>query len=160
MAGADKVAVCTAAVENPPLIAEIAEHFGSQCVVVAIDARRQADGSFEVHTHSGSKPTGIHAVDMARQAEALGAGEILLTSIDRDGTMQGYDIELNRLVSEAVDIPVIASGGAGGAAHMADVLRETRIAAVAAASAFHFTELTPLEVKHHLAHEGFPVRLA
>ena len=159
MAGADKVAVCTAAVENPQLIREIAEHFGSQCVVVAVDARLRIDGTYEVHTHSGTKATGLEAAAFARYAESLGAGEILLTSIDRDGTMLGYDIELNRLVGEAVDIPVIASGGAGVASHMADVLRETRVAAVAAASAFHFTELTPLEVKRHLADEGFAVRL-
>jgi cyclase len=159
MAGADKVSVCTAAVENSQLVTQIAESFGSQCIVVAIDARLRVDGTYEVHTHSGTKATGLDAVDFARQVESLGAGEILLTSIDRDGTMLGYDIELNRLVSQAVEIPVIASGGAGVASHMADVLRETRVAAVAAASAFHFTELTPLEVKRHLADEGFAVRL-
>ena len=159
MAGADKVSVCTAAVENSQLVTDIAESFGSQCIVVAIDARLRVDGTYEVHTHSGTKATGLDAVGFARHVESLGAGEILLTSIDRDGTMLGYDIELNRLVSQAVEIPVIASGGAGVASHMADVLRETRVAAVAAASAFHFTELTPLEVKRHLAGEGFAVRL-
>ena len=158
MAGADKVSVCTAAVERPSLVAEIAERFGSQCIVVAIDARRGADGQHEVLTRAGTATTGLDPVTWAQKAETLGAGEILLTSVDRDGTMAGYDLDLVAAVSDAVGIPVIASGGAGTASHMADVLRHTRAAAVAAASAFHFTELTPLDVKRHLAAEGFPVR--
>jgi imidazole glycerol-phosphate synthase subunit HisF len=158
MAGADKVSLCTAAVERPALVSEIADRFGSQCVVVALDARLTPDGRHEVMTHAGSRPTGLDSVEWARKAEALGAGEILLTSVDRDGTMVGYDLELTAAVAEAVAIPVIAAGGAGSAAHMAEVLRSTRATAVAAASAFHFTDLTPLDVKRHLAAEGFPVR--
>jgi cyclase len=158
MAGADKVALCSAAVSTPDLVRDIADRFGSQCVVVSIDVRATGAGNYEPYTHAGSRPTGRDAVDLAREVEASGAGEILLTSIDRDGTMQGYDLELTRSVCEAVEIPVIASGGCGTAAHMVDALR-SGAAAVAAASAFHFTELTPLEAKEHLAAEGFPVRL-
>mgnify|MGYP001610497753 CR=1 FL=1 len=155
--GADKVALGTAAVEASSLIFDIAARFGSQCVVVAIDARRHADRC-EVFVRSGTVATGIDPVDLARRVEALGAGEILLTSIERDGSMTGYDVELTRQVSEAVSIPVIASGGAGSYADMVAVLREGKAAAVAAASIFHFTEMTPLEAKRHLAAEGFPVR--
>lgn len=158
MAGADKVAVCSAAISTPTLVKDIADRFGSQCVVVSIDVRRTDDGRYEPYTHAGSERTGRDAVDLAQQVEASGAGEILLTSVDCDGTMQGYDLELTHSVSEAVRIPVIASGGCGNAAHMVDALR-AGAAALAAASVFHFTELTPLEAKQHLAAEGFPVRL-
>jgi len=157
--GADKVAVNTAAVENPAVIREMAQRFGSQCVVVSIDARRRADGTHEVYTHSGTVATRKDPVSLAQEVEALGAGEILLTSIERDGTMTGYDVELTRRVSDAVSIPVIASGGAGTYAHMAEVLRDGRASAVAAASMFHFTEQTPLEAKRYLREQGFRVRL-
>jgi cyclase len=157
--GADKVAINTAAVEHPALIREIADRFGSQCVVVSIDARRRADGTYESYTHSGRRPAGKDPAALAKDAEAMGAGEVLLTSIDRDGTMQGYDVELTRLVSDAVSIPVIASGGAGTYAHMVEVLREGRASSVAAASMYHFTEQTPLGAKQYLREGGFPVRL-
>ncbi len=157
--GADKVAINTAAVEIPELIQQAATQFGSQCVVVSIDARRHADGTYEVYTHSGTVPTGKDPVSLAREVQQLGAGEILLTSIDRDGTMTGYDVELTRRVNEAVSIPVIASGGAGNYEHMVEVLREGKASAVAAASIFHFTQQTPLEAKRYLRERGFNVRL-
>jgi cyclase len=157
--GADKVVVNTIAVEDPGVVHEMVARFGSQCVVVSIDARRCADGSYEVYTHSGTVPTGRDPVSLAKEVEALGAGEILLTSIERDGTMTGYDIELTRLVCEAVSIPVIASGGAGTYAHMAEVLRDGKASAVAAASMFFFTEQTPLEAKRYLKEQGFRVRV-
>ena len=158
-AGADKVALNTAAAERPSLIREASEQFGSQCVVVSIDARRRADGSYETLTHSGRISTGIDPVTLARKAEAFGAGEILLTSIDRDGTMSGYDTPLVASVTSSVSIPVIASGGAGTFEHMADVLRDGHASAVAAASMFHFTEQTPLEAKRYLNARGFAVRM-
>lgn len=157
--GADKVALNTAAVENPELIRQIAQRFGTQCVVVSIDARRTSDGSYEVFTNSGANPTGQDPVSLARTVASLGAGEILLTAIDRDGTMEGYDIELIKRVSDAVNIPVIASGGAGCYEHMAQVLRQTKASAIAAASMFHFTHQTPLEAKRYLWERGFNVRL-
>lgn len=157
--GADKVALNSAAVETPELICHAAQQFGSQCVVVSIDARRRTDGTYEVYTHSGTRPTGKDPIDLAQQVEALGAGEILLTSIDRDGTMEGYDVELIQRVSAAVNIPVIAAGGAGNYEHMAQVLRHTRADAIAAASMFHFTHQTPLEAKRYLRSLGFNVRL-
>jgi cyclase len=157
--GADKVALNSAAVENPALVREAAEAFGTQCVVVSIDARRRASGRYEVFTHCGTRATGRAPADWAREAERLGAGEILITSIDRDGTMEGYDIELTREVSRAVTVPVIASGGAGSYEHMETVLRQTEAAALAAASMFHFTERTPREAKLHLQAAGFAVRL-
>jgi cyclase len=157
--GADKVAINTAAVEQPMLIREIADRFGSQCVVVSIDARRRTDGTYEAYIHAGRRATGRDPAALAKDAEALGAGEVLVTSIDRDGTMQGYDVELTRLVSDAVSIPVIASGGAGTYAHMAEVLRAGGASAVAAASLYHFTEQTPLGAKQYLRESGFPVRL-
>ncbi|MFA5181799.1 MAG: imidazole glycerol phosphate synthase cyclase subunit [Syntrophales bacterium] len=157
--GADKVVLNTAAVERPGLISEISQMFGSQCIVVSIDARRNADGSYEAFIHSGKKPTGQDPVMVARRCAELGAGEILITAIDRDGTMMGYEIELTRRVSEAVSIPVIASGGAGNYEHMAQVLREGKVAAVSAASIFHFTQQTPLEAKRYLEEQGFKVRL-
>lgn len=156
--GADKVAINTASVENPGLIRQGAERFGVQCMVIAIDARKTGNG-WEVMTQCGRQATGLDPIEHARSVEALGAGEIILTSIDRDGTMQGYDIELTHRVSSAVGIPVIASGGAGTYAHMADVLRGGGAAAVAAASIFHFTEQTPREAKLFLREQGFNVRL-
>lgn len=155
--GADKIALNTAAVETPVLISEIAARYGTQCVVVSIDARRHADGLHEVFTRCGTQATGLSVVDWAKRAEELGAGEILLTSIERDGTMNGYDLELTAAVCSAVKIPVIASGGAGSYAHMAEALR-AGASAVAAASIFHFTEQTPLEAKEYLGRQGFRVR--
>ncbi len=157
--GADKVALNTAAVEKPELLREIAERFGSQCVVVSIDARRHANGRYEVFTHAGTLATGKDPVSVARQAEAFCAGELLVTSIDRDGTMTGYDIELTRQVAEAVSIPVIASGGAGRYDDMVEAIGQGKASAVAAASMFHFTEQTPLEAKRHLRRAGINVRL-
>jgi cyclase len=155
--GADKVSLGTAAVEKPELIGEAADLFGAQCVVVSIDVRR-LNGAPEAYVRSGSEPTGRDAVELAREVEQLGAGEILLTSIDLDGTMEGYDLELISAVSSAVSIPVIASGGAGS---YLDMLRaiESGASAVAAASIFHFTEQTPLEAKRFLREHGIPVRL-
>jgi cyclase len=157
--GADKVAINTAAVERPELIREVASRFGSQCVVVSIDVRRHPGGRCEVFTHSGTSATGLDPVDLARRVAELGAGEILLTSIDRDGTMEGYDVERIRGVSAAVSIPVIASGGAGNYAHMAEAIEQGQATAVAAASIFHFTEQTPLEAKRFLRGRGINVRL-
>jgi len=157
--GADKVAVNTAAVETEGLIGDIARRFGSQCVVVSIDFRLHDGGRREVFTCSGTRSTGIDPVHLARRAEELGAGEILLTSIDRDGTMEGYDIEAIRQVSDAVSIPVIASGGAGAYKHMLAAVTEGGASAVAAASIFHFTEQTPVEAKRYIGAHGVPVRL-
>ncbi|MCX7144165.1 MAG: glycosyl amidation-associated protein WbuZ [Proteobacteria bacterium] len=156
--GADKVAINTAAVRNPHLITEGATRFGSQCIVVSIDCRRNGDGNHEVFTHSGTKRTGLHPVQFAKTVEALGAGEILLTSIDRDGTMTGYDIEITKAIASVVNIPVIASGGAGNYEHMASVVKDANVAAVAAASIFHFTQQTPLEAKLYLKDHGVRVR--
>jgi cyclase len=155
--GADKVSINTAAAERPGLVREVADRFGSQCVVVSIDVRLR-DGRYETATHAGARPTGLGPVEMAVRAEAQGAGEILLTSIDRDGTMTGYDLALVREVAHAVRIPVIASGGAGSYADMASAL-ENGAAAVAAAAMFQFTQQTPLEAKRYLRERGFPVRL-
>jgi cyclase len=156
--GADKISVGTAATTSPGLISAIAERFGAQCVVVSIDARR-VDGRFEAYSHSGSRPTGIDPVELAREAQRRGAGEILLTAIDRDGTMHGYDVALTRAVSEAISIPVIASGGAGSYEDMLAVIRDGGASAVAAAAMFHFTQATPLEAKRFLATHGVAVRL-
>ena len=157
--GADKVAVNSAAVLNPDLIPQIARRYGAQCCVVSIDFRRTSGGKAEVCVESGSKPTGLDPVAFARDCAARGAGEILLTSIERDGGFQGYDLDVTRTVSEAVTIPVIASGGCGSYEHMARVLHEGKASAVAAASIFHFTEQTPLEAKTYLGEQGFRVRL-
>jgi imidazole glycerol-phosphate synthase subunit HisF len=157
--GADKVTLNSAALATPELIRAASDRFGGQCIVVAIDARHHPDGRREVFGRSGTLPTGRSPAEWARSAEELGAGEILLTSIDRDGTMTGYDIELTRQVTAAVRIPVIASGGAGSYEHMEEVLRAGGAAAVAAASIFHFTAQTPREAKQHLKSRGFPVRL-
>jgi imidazole glycerol-phosphate synthase subunit HisF len=157
--GADKVAVNTAVIDRPEVITEAAETFGAQCVVVSIDALRSPDGALDVLTHSGTTPTGREPAELAAEAQERGAGEILLTSIDRDGTLEGYDLELVRAVASAVTIPVIASGGAGTYAHMAAAILEGGASAVAAASMFHFTEQTPLEAKHHLRDCGVAVRI-
>jgi len=157
--GADKVVINTAFIENPDIVHKAAQKFGSQCVVVSIDARRKHNGLYEVYTHSGTVNTGIDPVSAAIKAEKLGAGEIIITSIDRDGTMMGYDIDLVSQVSEVVSIPVIASGGAGNYEHMAQVLAEGGVSAVAASSIFHFTHQTPLEAKHFLKTKGFNVRI-
>lgn len=157
--GADKISINTSAVKNPDLIREGAEKFGRQCIVVAIDARRRKEGSgWTVYIKGGREDTGLDAVEWARKAEALGAGEILLTSMDGDGTKAGYDIPLTRAISEAVGIPVIASGGAGTPEHFADALTEGKADAALAASLFHFHELSIAEVKHFLAGKGIPVR--
>ena len=163
LAGADKVAVNTAAVKRPELIAEAADKFGSQCVVLAIDAKRtrhdNGEGGFEVMTYGGSQPTGMDAVAWAEKGCQLGAGEILLTSMDADGTKNGYDIALNKAVTECVSVPVVASGGAGTADHMAEVVREAHASAVLAASIFHFGDISIAAAKHCLADHGIPVRL-
>lgn len=157
-AGADKISVNSAAVKNPQLIADAAKKFGSQCVVVAIDARRREDGGFEVYVAGGRKPTGLDAIEWAKQVETLGAGEILLTSMDKDGTKSGFDLELTRLVSEAVGIPVIASGGCGSLPHFAEVFEKTGADAALAASLFHYGELTVPQVKEYVGAQGIPVR--
>ena len=158
-AGAEKVSVNTAAVQRPELIAEIATEFGAQCVVCAIDAKRRPDGSsFEVFLHGGRTPTGIDAVSWAADAAARGAGEILLTSMDRDGTKDGYDLELTRAVSDTVGVPVIASGGVGTLDHLAEGITEGGADAVLAASIFHFREHTIAEAKAVMAERGITVR--
>lgn len=156
--GADKVAINTTAIQNPDIIRSSAQKFGSQCIVVSIDAKKGADGGYEVFTHSGQKATGIRPADFAKKAETLGAGEILLTSIERDGVMNGYDIELVRSVTNVVSIPVIASGGAGSCADVFEVLAYGKASAAAAASIFHFTEITPLSIKEALRQKGIQVR--
>jgi imidazole glycerol-phosphate synthase subunit HisF len=158
MAGAEKVGVNTAAVERPELVGEIAAEFGAQCVVVAIDARRRAGGGYEVYTHGGRTPTGVDAVEWAQRAAALGAGEILLTSMDRDGTKEGFDLPLTRAVSDAVGVPVVASGGVGTLAHLVDGVVEGGADAVLAASIFHFGEHTVAEAKAELQRAGVMVR--
>ena len=157
--GADKVAINTAAVRHPDLIAQASRAFGTQCIVLSIDVYRHPSGRCEVYTHCGKQPTGLDPIRWAIKAESLGAGEILLTSINRDGTFEGYDIDLIRAVTRAVRIPVIASGGAGKYQHMVDVLKLGGADAVAAASIFHFTEQTPREAKLYLRSSGMSVRL-
>jgi len=160
-AGADKVSLNTAAVQRPELISEVAEAFGCQCVVLAIDARRRASGGWEVTTHGGRQSTALDALTWAREGVKRGAGEILLTSMDADGTKAGYDLELTRTISSAVSVPVIASGGAGTPEHFAQVLGEKGGAdAALAASLFHFGELTVPQVKEYLRGKGVPVRPA
>ncbi|WP_457600111.1 imidazole glycerol phosphate synthase subunit HisF [Hydrogenivirga sp.] len=157
-AGADKVSINTAAVKNPEVVREGARLFGSQCIVVAIDAKRRGEG-WEVYIHGGRTPTGIDAVEWAKKVESLGAGEILLTSMDRDGTKEGYDVELCRAVSEAVNIPVIASGGAGSKEHFYEAFVDGKVDAALAASLFHFRELSIPELKEYLRGKGVLVRL-
>ncbi len=157
-AGADKIAVNSAAILNPSLITEAALRFGSQCVVLAVDAKANARGGWDVYLNGGRVNTGLDALTWIRIAEKLGAGEVLLTSMDRDGTKSGYDIELTRQAAEAVNIPVIASGGAGCKEHFAEVLTEGKADAALAASLFHFAELDMRELKNYLAERGIPVR--
>lgn len=156
--GADKISVNSAAIDRPWLITEAAEKFGSQCVVVAIDAKKREDGGWNIYKHGGRLDTGIDAVQWAKKVEELGAGEILLTSMDCDGTKAGYDIELTRAVSEAVSIPVIASGGAGTLEHFYEALSEGGADAALAASLFHYKELEISQVKDYLAQKGISVR--
>lgn len=158
-AGADKVSLNTSAVKDPGLVREASRRLGNQCIVVAIDAKRAAPGRWEVFTHGGRNPTGLDAVAWARAMREAGAGEILLTSMDADGTKDGYDVALTRAVADAVDIPVIASGGAGRLEHLAEVLRDGHASAVLAASIFHFGTHTVREAKEHLRAAGLPVRL-
>lgn len=157
-AGADKISVNSAAVADPTLISRAAERFGSQCVVLATDGRRRADGSWEVVVAGGRKPTGIDLLEWVRQGERLGAGEILLTSMDADGTRAGFDLSMTRAVTEAVGIPVIASGGCGSLEHFEEVFVETGCDAALAASLFHFGELTVPQVKDYLRSKKIPVR--
>ena len=159
-AGADKVSLNTAAIINPDLINEASSKFGNQCIVVAIDAKRVKDEDrWEVYTHGGRNKTGLDAVEWAKKVVALGAGEILLTSMDSDGTKEGFDNALNRAVSEAVEVPVIASGGAGTLDHLADAIDKGKTSAVLAASIFHFGTFTIRQAKQHLQNRGLPVRL-
>ena len=159
-AGSDKVSVNSAAVERPQLLAELAEVFGAQCVVLAIDARKRADGSgYEVVVQGGRRETGREAVEWARAGVELGAGEILLTSMDRDGTEDGYELELTRAVADAVDVPVIASGGAGDLDHLVEAVERGRADAVLCASIFHYGEYTVGEAKRRMREAGIPVRL-
>ncbi len=157
-AGADKVSINSSAVANPQLIYDAAQKFGSQCVVVAIDVKRNPDGRYTVYVHGGRKDTGIDALEWAKQVEKLGAGEILLTSMDADGTKNGYDNEITAAISEMVSIPVIASGGAGALSHFYDAIEKGKADAVLAASLFHYKELTIRQVKDYLHEKGVPVR--
>ncbi|MBO6900980.1 MAG: imidazole glycerol phosphate synthase subunit HisF [Rhizobiaceae bacterium] len=163
LAGADKVSINTAAVKNPDFVAQAADKFGDQCIVVAIDARRvSANGEparWEIYTHGGREPTGIDAIEFARKVVALGAGEILLTSMDRDGTKEGYDLDLTRAVADAVPAPVIASGGVGTLDHLVDGVLRGRATGVLAASIFHFGTYSIAEAKAHMAQAGVAVRL-
>ena len=161
-AGADKVSINTAAVQNPRLVADASARFGSQCIVVAIDARQVVDGptpSWEVFTHGGRKATGLNALDWGRRMQSAGAGEILLTSMDRDGTRLGFDLPLTRAFSDALEVPVIASGGVGNLEHLADGVLEGRADVVLAASIFHYGEFTVGEAKRRMAERGIEVRL-
>ncbi len=158
LAGADKVSINTAAVNDPDFVARAAEKFGAQCIVVAIDAKTVAPGRFEIFTHGGRRPTGIDAVEFARTVAAKGAGEILLTSMDRDGTKAGFDLALTRAIADAVSIPVIASGGVGTLDHLVEGVAEGHASAVLAASIFHFGQHTIGEAKDHMARHGIPVR--
>jgi imidazole glycerol-phosphate synthase subunit HisF len=158
-AGADKVSINTAAVQNPELVAQCTGRFGSQCIVVAIDAKRAGPERWEVYTHGGRRATGRDAIEWAREVQALGAGEILLTSMDRDGTREGFDIPLTRAVAEAVDVPVIASGGVGNLDHLAQGVADGKADAVLAASIFHFGEFTVRQAKEFMAGRGIEVRL-
>ena len=160
LAGADKVSFNSAAVADPTVVARAADRFGSQCIVVAIDAKRVAPSRWEIFTHGGRRPTGIDAVEFAAEVERQGAGEILLTSMDRDGTRSGFDLELTRAVVDTVGVPVIASGGVGTLEHLVEGVTEGGASAVLAASIFHFGEFTIAEAKARIAGAGVPVRLA
>lgn len=157
-AGADKVSVNTAAVENPDLIQQAAAHFGRQCIVISIDARRHPDGSYEAYTYRATRPTGLDPVQWARHAAEIGAGEVLITAVDRDGTMQGYDLDLVRRVTEAVQIPVIASGGVGTLQHLVDGVSIGGASAVAAGSIFHFTDQSVIKARSFMQVAGLHVR--
>ena len=159
LAGADKVSINTAAINNPNLIKESANKFGSQCIVVAIDAKKTKDNNWEVFTHGGRQPTQLNALEFAKLAQENGAGEILLTSMDRDGTKEGYDIELTKKISSSLNIPVIASGGVGNLEHLKDGIIKGGSSAVLAASIFHFGEFSIQEAKEYLKKENVPVRL-
>ncbi len=159
LAGADKVSINTAAVHRPEFVREAAEKFGNQCIVVAVDAKAVGPGKFEVFTHGGRKPTGIDAVDWAKRMAAYGAGEILLTSMDRDGTKAGFDLPLTRAIADAVEIPVIASGGVGTLDHLVEGIVDGHASAVLAASIFHFGTYTIADAKAHMHAAGVPVRL-
>lgn len=159
LAGADKASINTAAVSRPDFVREAAEKFGSQCIVVAIDARQVSPGKWEVFTHGGRNATGLDAVDWAKRMAALGAGEILLTSMDRDGTEKGFDLDLTRAVADAVPVPVVASGGVGNLDHFVDGVVKGHASAVLAASIFHFGRHSIGEAKRHMAAAGIPVRL-
>ena len=158
-AGADKVSINTAAVQNPALVEEASGKVGNQCIVVAIDAKQRAGGGWEVYTHGGRRPTGLDAVDWARRMVASGAGEILLTSMDRDGTRDGFDLALTRAVADAVSVPVIASGGVGSPEHLAAGVLQGHADAVLAASVFHFGDFTVRQAKEHMRSRGIEVRL-
>jgi imidazole glycerol-phosphate synthase subunit HisF len=157
-AGADKVSINTSAIQNPQLVAEAAGRYGSQCIVVAIDAKRAGQG-WEVFTHGGRRPTGLNAIEWARKMQSLGAGEILLTSMDKDGTRDGFDLALTRAVSDAVDVPVIASGGVGNLQHLVEGIEEGHADAVLAASIFHYGEYTVRQAKEYMSQHGIEVRL-
>jgi cyclase len=159
LAGADKASINSAAVANRQFVREAAEKFGSQCIVVAIDAKRAGEGRWEIFTHGGRRPTGIDAVEYATEVTSLGAGEILLTSMDRDGTKSGFDIELTRAVADSVNVPVIASGGVGNLDHLVAGIREGHATAVLAASIFHFGEYSIQQAKLYMAGAGLPMRL-
>ncbi len=159
-AGADKISINTSAVTNPQLVADAAQKYGSQCIVVAIDAKRTAEGTWQVYTHGGRTATGMDAVEWARRLEQLGAGEILLTSMDKDGTRSGFDLALTRAVSDAISIPVIASGGVGSLNDLAEGIQTGRADAVLAASIFHYGEHTVRQAKQFMASRGIPVRLS
>ncbi|MDX1484093.1 MAG: imidazole glycerol phosphate synthase subunit HisF [Alphaproteobacteria bacterium] len=159
LAGADKVSINTAAVARPEFVAEAAEKFGSQCIVVAIDAKATGKDAWEIFTHGGRNATGLDAVEWARRMAALGAGEILLTSMDRDGTKEGFDIGLTRRIADAVTVPVIASGGVGTLDHLVEGVRDGHASAVLAASIFHFGTYSVAEAKAHMAAAGIPMRI-